>query len=158
MCTANQRICLGCSSNLLTLLRRSAAAVAAVRRCARHSWAKLQKPAKNVILKIVKLTDHTCACNDLTNFECESQATGNGRCENFQKLAWKHLVKSSWANLFFGGFLAFLEPLCARRRTLQGRPWPNSAVLLTVVLVVYYKYNDPGLELQLYTTSTIHTI
>ena len=25
MCTANQRICLGCSSNLLTLLRRSAA-------------------------------------------------------------------------------------------------------------------------------------
>ena len=78
MCTANQRICLGCSSNLLTLLRRSAAAAA--RRCAR------------------------------------------------------------------------------RRRTLQGRPWPNSAVLLTVVLVVYYKYNDPGLELQLYTTSTIHTI
>jgi len=30
-----------------------------------------------------------CACNDLTNFECEAQATGNGSCENFQKLAWK---------------------------------------------------------------------
>ena len=29
--------------------------------------------------KIVKLTDHTHACNDLTNFECEAHAmTGNG--------------------------------------------------------------------------------
>ena len=90
MCTANQRICLGCSSNLLTLLRRSAAAV---RRCARHSWAKLQKPAKNVILKIVKLTDHTCACNNLTNFESEVQAKtrGNGSYENVLKLVWKNL-------------------------------------------------------------------
>jgi hypothetical protein len=33
--------------------------------------------------------DHTCACNDLTNFECEAQATGNGSYVNFQKLAWK---------------------------------------------------------------------
>ena len=33
--------------------------------------------------KFVKLTDHTCACNDLTNFESEVHAkTGNGRCLN----------------------------------------------------------------------------
>ena len=32
---------------------------------------------------------HTCACNRLTNFECEAQATGNGSYVNLQKLAWK---------------------------------------------------------------------
>ena len=39
--------------------------------------------------KFVKSTDHTCACNDLTSFECEAQATGNGSYLNLQKLAWK---------------------------------------------------------------------
>ena len=107
----------------------------------------------------MKLTDHTCACNNLTNFESEVQAKtrGNGSCENFQKLPWK-TREIILGELIFWRIFSRLEPLCARRRTLQGRPWPNSAVLLTVVLVVYYKYNDPGLELQLYTTSTIHTI
>ena len=33
-----------------------------------HSWAKVQKPAKNVIQNFVKLTGHTYACNSLTNF------------------------------------------------------------------------------------------
>ena len=51
--------------------------------------------------KIVKLTDHTCACKNLTNFECEAQATGNGSYVNLQKLAWKN----SW--LIFGGFQPF---------------------------------------------------
>ena len=36
---------------------------------------------------LVKLTDHTCACNDLTNFEHEVQETGNGSYVNLQKLA-----------------------------------------------------------------------
>ena len=31
-----------------------------------HSWAKSQKPAKNKIEIFVKLTDHTCACSNLT--------------------------------------------------------------------------------------------
>ena len=26
----------------------------------------------------MRLSDHTCACNGLTNFECKAQATGNG--------------------------------------------------------------------------------
>ena len=40
--------------------------------------------------KFVKLKDHTYACNDLTNFECEVQATGNGSYVNLQKLPWKN--------------------------------------------------------------------
>ena len=34
-----------------------------------HSLVQWQKPAKNKIEKFVKLTDHTYACNSLTNFE-----------------------------------------------------------------------------------------
>ena len=37
--------------------------------------------------KFVKLTDHTCACNDLTNLKCETEATGNGTyVNNWSKL------------------------------------------------------------------------
>ena len=33
--------------------------------------------------KFVKLTDHTCACNDLTNFERDARIkTGNGSHDN----------------------------------------------------------------------------
>jgi hypothetical protein len=31
----------------------------------------MKKPTKNKIEKFVKLTDHTCACDDLTSFEME---------------------------------------------------------------------------------------
>ena len=40
--------------------------------------------------KIVKLTDHACVCNDLTSFESEAQAPGNGSYVNLQKPAWKN--------------------------------------------------------------------
>ena len=51
-----------------------------------HSWAKHQKPAKSMIEKFVKLTDHNCACKDLTNFEWEAQTmTGNGSSVNTLK-------------------------------------------------------------------------
>ena len=33
-----------------------------------HSWFKPQKPTKNKIKIFVKLRNHTCACNSLTNF------------------------------------------------------------------------------------------
>ena len=56
---------------------------------ARSAEPNCKNPPKMRFQKFVKLTDHTCACNDLTNFECEGQATGNGSCENFQKLALK---------------------------------------------------------------------
>ena len=36
--------------------------------------------------KFVKLTDHTCACNNWTNFECEVQVTGNGSYVNLQNI------------------------------------------------------------------------
>ena len=35
----------------------------------RHSWAILQKPAKNKSKKFVKLMDHTCTYNNLKSFE-----------------------------------------------------------------------------------------
>ena len=34
-----------------------------------------KNPPKMRFKTFVKLTDHTCACNDLTNFECEVKAT-----------------------------------------------------------------------------------
>ena len=51
------------------------------------SAAQLQKSAKNRIhKKFVKLTDHSYACNILTNFEHHSNAmTGNGYGVNFFK-------------------------------------------------------------------------
>jgi hypothetical protein len=92
------------------------------------SWAKLQKPAKKWdFKKVVKLTDHNCACNDLTNFECEAQATGNGSCEIFQKLEWK----ISWNHLGWTYFLAgfrCLEPLCAGFAAAQ--TWENFWTLM----------------------------
>ena len=37
----------------------------------------------------MKLTDHTCACNDLTNFEREAQATEDGSYVNMQNFNGK---------------------------------------------------------------------
>jgi len=55
------------------------------------NWAKKQNPAKKYTQKLVKLTDHTCACNNLTSFEYEDYAmTGNGNYGNLLKLAWKN--------------------------------------------------------------------
>ena len=54
-------------------------------------------------LKIfVKLTDHTCACNDLTNFECEAHATGNGSYVNLQKTR-----EITLGEFILGGFQPF---------------------------------------------------
>ena len=75
-----------------------------------QSWAKLKKNAKKGFKKFVKLLDHTCVCNDFTNFECEGQATGNGSYVNLQKLAWKNSWKSLWLN-FFQRVFCHLEPL-----------------------------------------------
>ena len=36
------------------------------------SWAKWQKPAKNQIEKLVKLTGHTYSCNSFKDFEYEA--------------------------------------------------------------------------------------
>ena len=49
--------------------------------------------------KVVKITDHTCACNDLTNFEYEGHSTtGNGSYVNLQETCLEKLVKSLQVN------------------------------------------------------------
>ena len=60
-----------------------------------------KKNPKMKFKKFVKLTDHTCAYNDLTNFE-----TGNGSYVNLQKLVKSFLVS------LFSASLSNLEPLC----------------------------------------------
>ena len=51
---------------------------------------QIEKNAKKGFKKFVKLLDHTCVCNDFTNFECEGQASGNGSYVNLHKLVqWK---------------------------------------------------------------------
>ena len=58
------------------------------------SWAKKQKPAKNDIQNSVKLTDHTCYYNDLTNFEYQVRTmTGNGSYVNMRENAGKSVKK-----------------------------------------------------------------
>ena len=66
-----------------------------------------QNPPKTKFKKFVKSTNHTCACNRLTNFECEAQATGNGSYVNLEKL-----VKSTYVLADFW----HLKPLCAVAR------------------------------------------
>ena len=82
-----------------------------------HIWTKLQKLAKNEIKKFVKKTDHTCARNGLTNFECRAQ-TGNRKRKlyKFSETCMEKFVKSLWVNLFWADF-SFLEPPCVRSRS-----------------------------------------
>jgi hypothetical protein len=66
----------------------------------------------------MKLTNHTCASNDVTSFEYVLHVTtGNGSYVNFKETHEKNLVKSLWMNLFLAGF-SLLEPLCDARKTL----------------------------------------
>ena len=54
--------------------------------------------------KFVKLTSHTCSCNDLTNFEYQVRAmTGNGNFANLFEFA-EEFWKSHQVKIFFGGF------------------------------------------------------
>ena len=64
----------------------------------------VKNPPKIRLKKFVKLTGHTCACNNLTSFEYEDHAkTGNGSYE-YSDTCTKKLVKSLWGNLFLAGF------------------------------------------------------
>ena len=74
-----------------------------------------KKPPKIKFEKFMKLTDHTCACNNLTSFECESQAPGNGSYVNFQILPWKNSWKHLGRNYVLADFW-HLEPLCGSGR------------------------------------------
>ena len=81
----------------------------------RHTWRRRwrrrtvgpnwKNPPKMRFKKFVKLTDHTCACYDLTNFEFEVHAmTGNGCYVN---RLWNHI---KWT--YFWRIFSILKPLC----------------------------------------------
>ena len=80
-----------------------------------HNWAKLKKNAKKGFKKFVKLLDHTCVCNDFTNFECEGPGIRKRKlCKFTQTCAMENSWKSLWLNLFWAIF-CHLEPLCATK-------------------------------------------
>ena len=65
-----------------------------------------KNPPKIRFYKVVNITDHTCACIDLTNFKYEVHpTTGNGSYVNLQEtcLAGKTCEITS-SELIFGGF------------------------------------------------------
>ena len=54
-------------------------------------------------IRSVKLTEHTCHCNDLTNFQYQVRSmTGNGNQVNLQELEKIREITSS--DLIFGAF------------------------------------------------------
>ena len=63
--------------------------------------------------------DHTCYCNDLTNFEYQMRTmTGNGSYVDMLEFAWEILWNHmKWS--FFGGFWPFRTPVWGRRRRLR---------------------------------------
>ena len=64
----------------------------------------VKNPPKIRLKKFVKLTDHTCACNDLTSFEYEAHImTGNGK---HVETSLAKFVKLFQVNLFSAVFLA----------------------------------------------------
>ena len=73
-----------------------------------HSWTKSQNPVRNWIENFVKLTDHTSACNDLTNFGQEVRViTGNGYYVNLLENYLNKFMKSHQVNLILAGFKPF---------------------------------------------------
>ena len=63
-------------------------------------------PPKKIRLKKKswKLTDHTCACNDLTNFEYEAHANRKRKLWEFVESCLYKLVKWLELNLILAGF------------------------------------------------------
>ena len=71
----------------------------------------VKNPPKIRFQKIVKLTDHSYACNSLTYSEYKTYPPGNrNRCD-FAETCFKKLMKSHQVNLFLAD-LSHLEPLC----------------------------------------------
>ena len=52
----------------------------------------------------MKLTNHTCACNDSTSFECEVQVFWKRRLCKFAEICLEKHVKSHQVKLFLAGF------------------------------------------------------
>ena len=75
-------MCLACAVEAPTLVRRRAAT----------QWDQIAKIRQKLDQKNVKLTDHTYACNGLTNFDLNEsiEMTRNGNYAKLLKLAWKN--------------------------------------------------------------------
>ena len=68
----------------------------------------VKKPAKNKIQKSVKLTDHTCSCSYLIDFEYESHAIpGSGKRNKPSEIMFKKTLEITSSELIFGGFRPF---------------------------------------------------
>ena len=65
--------------------------------CLTRSFCNAQLQLK----KIVKLTDHTCASNDLTNFECEAHYDRKRKLYKMLRISHKKLVKTLWVKVIF---------------------------------------------------------
>ena len=85
-------------------------------------------PPKMRFKKFVKMTDHTCSCNDLTNFWYETRNERKWKLFEYAGLWFEKLMKSLWVNLFLAGF-SHLEPLCALWLGLAGLNWSNLSIM-----------------------------
>ena len=79
-----------------------------------------KNPSNIKFEKFVKLTDHACVCNDLTSFECEAQAPGNGSYVNLQNFSWKNSWNHFGRNYVLADFW-HLESMCAGAATAAAR-------------------------------------
>ena len=71
-----------------------------------------KNPPKITFEKIVKLSGHTCVCNNLTSFECEVHKNRKRKWCKSAENCFEKLVKSHQVNLFLAYF-THLKPQCA---------------------------------------------
>ena len=102
-----------------------------------HSWAKSQKPAKYKIEIFVKLTDHVCACNNLTIFWYKANKT---RDRDNVNLYLEHAWKNSWnwfKWIYFWRFLAIWNHCAPSPPPREAWvPWADAYYLLTWFLEI----------------------
>ena len=88
-----------------------------------HSGGKLQKPAKNEILKNREIDGSYLQLQRFDNFWMWSAGNQKRKFCEFAETCMEKLVKSSWVNLFFGGFFDIWNHCdvpfadCERRQT-----------------------------------------
>ena len=97
--------------------KRWSAHVAATVAAAAHSWAKLEKPAKNEIQKIREIDGSYLRLQRFDKFWMGSSSTRKWKLCKFAETCMEKLVKALWVNLFPAGF-SHLEPLCNEGRGL----------------------------------------
>ena len=92
-------------------------------------------PTKMRFKKFVKMTDHTCSCNDLTNFWYETRNDRKRKLFEYAGIWMEKLVKSLWVNLFLAGF-SHLEPLCDA--TTKSSSWSEFFLHCNSFIISFY--------------------